>query len=218
MKEVQTFYKLILNNTVVITKPLVPEIRLHLINKSCPWYFQTHVPELKNDPFWAIFWPGGQALTRFVLDNPFIVKKRAVIDIGCGCGALGICSKLCGAKSVICNDIDPITSIVGKLNCDINHAKNIAFSFDNMICSQNILPQENSVIFIGDMFYDEQISLKILDWCIIHYKAGHDIYIGDPGRFGFEVIKKYVTNIATYKINDEECHEFKTASVFKFSI
>ena len=54
--------------------------------------------------------------------------------------------------------------------------------------------------------------------CIIHYKAGHDIYIGDPGRFGFEVIKKYVTNIATYEINDEECHEFKTASVFKFSI
>ena len=218
LKDVQKYQKLIFRNTAVKSTLLLPEIKLHLIDKSCPWYFQSSVPELRSDPFWSVFWPGGQVLSRFIIDNPCIVKERAVLDIGSGCGALGISSSFSGAKSIICNDIDPIANISGKLNCNINKVKNVLFNSDNIILDDYIMPEKRSVIFLGDMFYDEDISQKILKWCQIQCSANHDIYIGDPGRFGFEVIKKYSTKIVTYKLNDEECDEFDSASVYKLNL
>ena len=59
----------------------------------------------KNDPFWGFYWPGGQALNRFILDST-IAKDKSVLDFGSGSGAGSICAMLRGAKYAIANDID----------------------------------------------------------------------------------------------------------------
>jgi Predicted methyltransferase len=56
--------RVIKHHTVITTDHMTPEIKLHLITPSCALWTakQDNVPF--QDPFWAFYWPGGQALAR----------------------------------------------------------------------------------------------------------------------------------------------------------
>ncbi|CAE1225622.1 ETFBKMT [Acanthosepion pharaonis] len=73
-----------------------------------------------QDPFWAFYWPGGQVLARFLLENRHYVEKKSVLDIGSGCGALAIISKMLGATRVVANDIDPVAITAIEMNSSLN--------------------------------------------------------------------------------------------------
>lgn len=117
--------KVILKNTEISQAHLTPELKLHLLTPNCHLYnasAETIQSTNANgavektffqDPFWSIYWPGGQVLTRFILDmgikllsNKFNENSR-VLDLGSGCGASAIAAKLVGARQVLANDIDP---------------------------------------------------------------------------------------------------------------
>lgn len=52
------------NATVICTNHLTPEIKLHLITEQCKlWHSPADQCEF-DDPFWAFYWPGGQAISR----------------------------------------------------------------------------------------------------------------------------------------------------------
>ena len=90
MPDAQRF---IAENTRLLTPPLVPEIKLHLAEESIPIWKKTE-EELGEmnvpPPYWAFCWPGGQALTRYLLDNPKTVKGKRVLDFAAGSGISGI--------------------------------------------------------------------------------------------------------------------------------
>jgi hypothetical protein len=82
--------KLTLSNLEICSSDLVPELKLHLLTPSHKlWHEQSNFTEaeVSDEPFWAIFWPGGQVLTRFLLDNFADFDGQRVLDLGCGCGA-----------------------------------------------------------------------------------------------------------------------------------
>ena len=58
---VESFIK---ENTEITRKHLTPEIQLHLITPQCPLWHSRGDECPVADPFWAFYWPGGQALTR----------------------------------------------------------------------------------------------------------------------------------------------------------
>ena len=215
-KLLQRSYELILKNTKVGTKCLVPELQLHLLDKSCPWYHKTEVPELKYDPFWSVFWPGGQVLSRFVFDNKTVVKDKMVMDIGCGCGALGIAAKKAGATTVLCNDIDRVAMAAVQLNFQLNKLKPPILSVEDILSSSCTIQDQNTAIFLGDMFYDEAMAKKIVAWCCRNSRTGNDIFIGDPGRWGLDFIRDHISKVAEYDIHDDDCGEYRAASVFRF--
>ncbi|MED6247029.1 hypothetical protein ATANTOWER_028303 [Ataeniobius toweri] len=95
------------NTEVVVGRSLTPEIQLKLFTPNCRFWRER--PELWpfTDPYWAIYWPGGQALSRYILDNPGVCRGRAVLDLGSGCGASSIAAKLCYAAHVVASDLDP---------------------------------------------------------------------------------------------------------------
>ena len=35
-------------------------------------------------PYWAFCWPGGQAIARYLLDNPELVRGKSVVDFAAG--------------------------------------------------------------------------------------------------------------------------------------
>ena len=79
-------------NTKLLPVPLVPEIRLHLAEESLPIWRKTE-EELGEmnvpPPYWAFAWAGGQALARYILDNPATVAGARVLDLGSGSGLIG---------------------------------------------------------------------------------------------------------------------------------
>nr|XP_031835763.1 uncharacterized protein LOC116428350 isoform X1 [Nomia melanderi]XP_031835764.1 uncharacterized protein LOC116428350 isoform X1 [Nomia melanderi]XP_031835767.1 uncharacterized protein LOC116428350 isoform X1 [Nomia melanderi]XP_031835768.1 uncharacterized protein LOC116428350 isoform X1 [Nomia melanderi]XP_031835769.1 uncharacterized protein LOC116428350 isoform X1 [Nomia melanderi] len=109
----------IARNTEISRDHMTPEIGLHLLTPNCHLYHAPFLNALEEDearkavftePFWSIYWPGGQALTRFILDEGKSLfsgsAKTKVLDVGCGCGAAAIAAKLVGAGIVVANDID----------------------------------------------------------------------------------------------------------------
>ncbi|XP_008409841.1 electron transfer flavoprotein beta subunit lysine methyltransferase [Poecilia reticulata] len=191
----------ILENTeVVVGGSLTPEIKLRLFTPNCRFWRER--PELWpfSDPYWAIYWPGGQALSRYILDNPDVCRDGSVLDLGSGCGASAIAAKLCGAAHVVANDIDPVAAVVTKLNCELNKVEPPDCVTDDIIGSDSA---GFDLILLGDMFYDETLSdslHKWLDRCIKSH--GSKVLIGDPGRAQFEGhdIRKLLHHVAQFEL------------------
>src|SRR3984885_14796605 len=96
-------------NTRLRATPLVPEIVLHVADEAVPLWTKTE-EELGvmglPPPFWAFAWAGGQALARYVLDNPKVVAGKCVLDLGSGSGLVGIAAIKAGARNVLSADTD----------------------------------------------------------------------------------------------------------------
>ena len=69
------------NHLKIKMTQFVPELKLHLLCPEHPlWRQKYHEPESSLDPFWAIFWPGGQVLSRFILDSKIAHNKRGKVS------------------------------------------------------------------------------------------------------------------------------------------
>ncbi|XP_017387660.1 electron transfer flavoprotein beta subunit lysine methyltransferase isoform X2 [Cebus imitator] len=95
------------NTEVTSSGSLTPEIQLRLLTPRCKFWWERADLWPHSDPYWAVYWPGGQALSRYLLDNPDIVRGKSVLDLGSGCGATAIAAKMSGASRILANDIDP---------------------------------------------------------------------------------------------------------------
>src|SRR6185312_3674701 len=111
-------------NAALTAPPLVPEIKLHLASEVEPIWRKTE-EELAREgvppPYWAFAWAGGQALARYLLDNPASVRARRVLDIGSGSGLVAIAAAKAGAASVLAADIDVFACAAIALNAEANN-------------------------------------------------------------------------------------------------
>jgi len=168
-------------NTRVLTPPLVPEIRLHLAEESVPIWQKTE-EELGQmnvpPPYWAFAWAGGQALARYILDNPALFTGKRVLDLGAGSGLTAIAAMKAGAAHVLAADIDELALEATRINAGEN-----AVSVDTT--AQDLLaapPDAYDVILVGDLFYERQLADAVLTFIEAAAKNGALILIGDPQR------------------------------------
>ncbi|XP_063786663.1 electron transfer flavoprotein beta subunit lysine methyltransferase [Pseudophryne corroboree] len=210
----------ILQHTEVVSAGhLTPEIQLLLLTPNCRyWHLRPeHWPY--GDPYWAIYWPGGQALARYLLDNPEIVRHGRVLDFGSGCGAAAIAAEMGGASYVLANDIDPVAGAAFGLNCQLNRVKPLPFQAENMIGRDT---ESWSLIVLGDMFYDEQLADHLHRWlrrCM--HQHGTSVLIGDPGRGHFlgHPIGKQLLKVAEYPLPEasrQENYGLTTTAVWEY--
>ena len=99
--------------------PFVPEIRLLTAAEPFGLWDLT---ERDAPPFWAFPWAGGQALARYVLDHPEIVRGRRVLDAASGSGLVAIAAAKAGAASVTACDVDPNAVAAIGINARANDA------------------------------------------------------------------------------------------------
>lgn len=167
--------------TEILTPPLVPEVRLHLAHESVPLWQKTE-EELGElglaPPFWAFAWAGGQALARYILDHPEIVKDRSVIDLASGSGLVGIAAMKAGAKSVLAADIDAFSATAIALNAKLNDVT-ISVTTDDILVSP--LPHAD-VLLIGDLFYEKALAAQVFEFAQLAKANIMIVLIGDPGR------------------------------------
>ena len=190
------------NNLTVSRDHLTPELPLHLLTSSCPLY-HSPAPELNlPDPWWAIYWPGGQVLARTVLDNPGLVRGRRVLELGCGCGALSLAAVRSGAIAVTANDIDQNAVNATLRNMKLNDIQegDIAFNTENLLEGQHDDTLEDvDTLLIGDMFYDEVIGSSVLEMCkkFVKISGDKEVLLGDPGRWFWSTSEPVVSSLFT---------------------
>ncbi len=173
-------------NTRLEAPPLVPEVRLHLASEVVPLWEATE-EELAAQglppPFWAFAWAGGQALARYLLDHPEVVRGKRVLDFAAGSGLQGIAAKLAGARSVEAVEIDAFAVAACRLNAAAN-AVEVAVREADIVGSAN--PDEPEahwdVVLAGDVCYERPAAERITAW--LRGLAGDNclVLMGDPGR------------------------------------
>jgi predicted nicotinamide N-methyase len=170
----------ILSNTRLLKPPHCPEITLYLADEAVALW-QLSAEELDQQglplPFWAFAWAGGQALARYLLDNPHSVSGKQVYDLASGSGIVAIAAKLAGAGGVTAVDIDPYAIAAIELNARANGVSLLTLQSD--IIGQ---PLQADVLLVGDLFYEREIAEPLFAWLKRCERAGILVLIGDPGR------------------------------------
>jgi predicted nicotinamide N-methyase len=200
-------------NARLMAPPLVPEIQLYLASEVVPLWRATE-EELARiglpPPYWAFAWAGGQALARYVLDHPDIVRGKSVLDIGAGSGLVGIAAERCGAASVMAADIDAFSCAAIRLNAAANDSR-VEITQDDVIG----MPGGWDVILVGDLFYERPLAERLLAWL---KPLGVPALLGDPGRNYFP--KSGVEKLASYNVQttrDLEDREIRETGVYRLS-
>jgi predicted nicotinamide N-methyase len=129
-----------------------------------------------DPPFWAFAWPGGQALARYVLDNPESVAGCRVLDFAAGCGIAGIACALAGAHSIEASEIDPLARAALALNAAANSVYMTLPACDivGTDCRWDM-------ILCGDVCYEAPMTGHIMPW-LRRMARESEVWIADPGR------------------------------------
>jgi len=162
---------------------MVPEFKLWLASEYVPIWQATEAwleEQNVDPPYWAFCWPGGQAVARYLLDNPTLVDGRRVIDFAAGSGVSSLAAARAGAASVLANDIDALSLVAARLNAEANDLT-VDVSPDDWLIGPDGAPDADIVI-AGDVCYERDMSTRALAWLRGHARLGRLVLLGDPGR------------------------------------
>jgi predicted nicotinamide N-methyase len=185
-----------------IARPsFVAEISLHLADEMTPIWRATQ-DELDDlgvpPPFWAFCWPGGQALSRFILDHPEWVRGRRVLDFAAGSGITAIAAARAGARVVTAAEIDTHAAAAIALNAALNGVT-IAILAEDIVGRRDF---EVDIVLAGDICYEQPMAARVTAWLAGLAQEGVTVLMGDPGRnylppSGLKALARYVVPTST---------------------
>lgn len=207
------FAAFIVNHTMPASPPLVPEIRLHLAAEVLPLWRkieQTLEKEGVSPPYWAFAWPGGQALARYILDNPEAIGGKKTLDFGAGCGVIAIAAAKSGAAEAVAADIDSFALAACRLNAALNGVT-VTGRQEDMIGASGW-----DAILVGDMCYERPLAERLLAWLRREAAKGVEVLLADPGRNYFSA--QGLAELAEYQVptdRDLEDREIRRTGVYR---
>lgn len=167
-------------NTRLLAPPLAPNLRLHLADEAVELWRKTEA-ELDEiglpPPFWAFAWAGGQALARYVGDNPELVAGKRVLDFASGSGLVAIVAAMAGAARVEASEIDEFAQAAIALNARQNDAA-VAVLAEDVVGSD----RGWEVVLAGDISYQKDMAEAATPWLEGLARRGAIVLIGDPRR------------------------------------
>jgi predicted nicotinamide N-methyase len=151
---------------------LCPELRLWLLSDDVDLHQRVaEVFAIDTAPYWAFCWGSGQALARYVLDHPELVRGRVVADFGSGCGVAALAALKAGARAAVAVDIDRHALVACRRNAALNEVE---------LAVARELPQEFDVLLASDVLY-EVGNRQLLER---ELARGRTVLISDPLRPG----------------------------------
>jgi predicted nicotinamide N-methyase len=176
--------EIIRSGTELRPVPLVPEIQLHQATDPISMWERTEQTAGRtglDPPFWAFAWAGGQALARYLLDHPEVIRGRRAIDLASGSGLVAIAAAKAGAAAVTAYDIDPFASVVTGLNADANGVTVRAVCADVLVEGGRPAPGADLVL-VADAFYERDLAGKVTRFLEQCQANGTAVLAGDFGR------------------------------------
>jgi len=202
-------------HTVLSHTALVPEIALHLATEVTPLWQATQDFLEHNSlppPFWAFAWPGGQALARYLLDQPEVVAGRCVLSFAAGSGIEAIAAAKAGASAVVANEIDAFALGAIELNAAANQVA-LTLAPDDLIGNHDPRWQ---VVIAGDVCYEKPMAERVTAWLRALAAAGVTVLSADPGR---TYLPPGLTEVARYDVPTSlelEDRTLRTTAIYRW--
>lgn len=149
---------------------LCPELELWLLGDDIDLHQRaSEVFAIDTAPYWAFCWGAGQALARYVLDHPELVRDHHVVDFGAGCGVAAIAALLAGAREATAVDIDPLSLEACSYNARLNGVA---------LATARELPAAYDVLLASDVLYE----VGNRDFLRSEIAHGRTVLVSDPLR------------------------------------
>src|SRR5215475_411743 len=177
--------------------PSVPEVSIHQAAPDAGLWDATG-GAYRSDrppPFWAFPWPGGQALARFVLDNPGVVVGRSVVDLGAGSGLVALAASIAGASRVRALETDAaaVAAVernaaehVRRTNADRTPVEAVLGDVLDITAADDRrwhdMLADIEVLLAGDLFYSQPLADRAMPFLRRIERAGVRVLVGDAGR------------------------------------
>ncbi len=184
-------------HTILAPTPFVPEVRLHMGGASMPLWEAAFFADERlpvPPPMWAWPWAGGQALARYVLDHPGVVRGRRVLDVGTGGGIVAIAAALAGAREVVAVDIEPYAIEACRLNAEANAVSDRVSTWEADPVGRD---DGWDIVLAGDVWYEADLAAHLGPWLRSLAARGAVVLTGDLGRAhlpadGLQTLADYV--------------------------
>ena len=176
--------------------PDLPGVRLHLADDVAVASHLAAEELGESDPglpFWAFAWAGGLGIARYLAEHPEEVAGRRVLDVASGSGLCAIAAARAGASSAYAVDIDPLSEAAVALNARVNRV-HVGFTRSDPLGAP---PPPCDVILAGDVFYEQTMGSRIIEWLGIAAARGTRVLLGDPGR---RYLPPGLERLATYRV------------------
>jgi predicted nicotinamide N-methyase len=195
--------------TTTAAPELCPELRLHTAPDFASLWrdHESCIGRLgAAPPFWGHPWPGGQALARYILDRPWLLRGREVLDFGSGCGICAIAAAKAGARQVMASDIDPYARFAVRANSRLNSVRVV-------VMEKDVMTEEFrwDVVLAADVWYDRFLAEQVTPWLRSLAQRGTTVLLGDIGRAHFP--RGGLVECASYPIQTMESLERDAVSV-----
>ena len=194
--------------------PLCPEIRLYQASDAFELWqkLEDMLGHQVPPPYWAFCWPGGQALTRYLLDTPDLVRGKRVLDFAAGSGISAVGAALAGACCVEAAEIDPLAVTAISLNAVLNGVTITPVGGEAL----GMLDGGWDVVVAGDVCYERPMAEKVFGWLNDLVERGVTVLMADPGRTYLP--KTGLEKLAAYTVPtrlDLEDRTFRETSVYR---
>jgi predicted nicotinamide N-methyase len=201
-------------NTVPQSPPLCPEIWLRLLRDDAPMRRAAGERLFVDDgpkPYWAFCWASGQALARYLLDHPDLVRGRRVLDFGSGSGVAGIAAAMAGAAEVIATDLAPLARAAIAINARLNRVV-VRPSAENLVETGN---NDWDVLLACDICY----LANNRQWLWDLDAEEKTVLVADPGRPGLAMERlELLARFRARTVPDLEDPELTEAAVFRLRL
>lgn len=207
--------QIILTTATLGPVTLVPEIRLYQAAEPIGAWQHTERATGRtglDPPFWAFAWAGGQALARYVLDNPALVRSKRTLDFASGSGLVAIAAALSGAAAVEASDIDAFAVAAIEANAAEN-AVSVTPRLENLIGAD----EGWEVVLAGDVAYQRDFAEAAAEWLMGLARRGATVLVGDPRRAYLPLDRlECVVEYSVPVTRELEDSEIKQTGVFRF--
>lgn len=184
------------SHTTLRISPYLPEIRLYQAADAFTLWEQTERERgggVSAPPFWAFPWAGGQALARYLIDHPEVVRGQRVLDLAAGSGLVAIAAAQAGAAAVTANEIDRYAAAAIALNADANGVA-VHLRLGDLLGGD----ADAEVVLAGDVFYSRDMAERVLGFLERAHSTGARVLVGDPGRAYLP--RERLTELASYQV------------------
>src|SRR3546814_722228 len=162
-------------------------------------------------PYWAFAWAGGQALARYILDTPDVMRGRTVLDFATGSGLAAIAAARAGATQVTASDIDPFAIAAAELNAEANGVT-LDLTTDDLIGRDDGW----AVVLAGDICYEKPLAERVTAWLKQLAGRGAAVLLGDPGRTYFpKDVTDWIVRYAVKTDREVEDTDVRNAVVWR---
>lgn len=168
--------------------PLRPDLRAFCADDELPLWeaLEAACGRRLEAPFFAVPWPGAQAVARGIADDIVAVAGRRVVEVGCGSGLAAIAAAHAGAR-VLATDVDPLALQVTRLLAAA-HGVTVDVAtldlLDDDAVARGLVDVD--VVIAADVVYNRALGAALTQLLRRCRERGIDVVVADSGRPFFD--------------------------------